>query len=78
MDLDVLVPRPRVQLVSVQEIPRRARSADQDDSVVQANLELPDEPLTTLCERTIRNHDPCISCSAHFLKLTVDRRWSPS
>ncbi|MFF4287635.1 Ni/Fe hydrogenase subunit alpha [Streptomyces sp. NPDC001633] len=32
-----------------------------------------DAELTTLCERTIRNHDPCISCSTHFLDLTVAR-----
>lgn len=32
-----------------------------------------DAELTALCERTIRNHDPCISCSAHFLDLTVER-----
>ncbi|MEU2266701.1 nickel-dependent hydrogenase large subunit [Streptomyces olindensis] len=32
-----------------------------------------DEELTRLCERAIRNHDPCISCSAHFLDLTIDR-----
>ncbi|MFE2865996.1 Ni/Fe hydrogenase subunit alpha [Embleya sp. NPDC059259] len=32
-----------------------------------------DAELTALCERVIRNHDPCISCSAHFLDLTVDR-----
>ncbi|MFJ5117190.1 Ni/Fe hydrogenase subunit alpha [Kitasatospora sp. NPDC088548] len=32
-----------------------------------------DEELTALCERAIRNHDPCISCSAHFLDLTVER-----
>lgn len=25
------------------------------------------------CEKLIRNYDPCISCSTHFLKLTVDR-----
>ena len=25
------------------------------------------------CERLIRCYDPCISCSTHFLKLTVDR-----
>ena len=28
-------------------------------------------------ERAIRNHDPCISCSAHFLDLTVPPRLSP-
>ncbi|MFF9119976.1 Ni/Fe hydrogenase subunit alpha [Streptomyces massasporeus] len=32
-----------------------------------------DEELTVLCERAIRNHDPCISCSTHFLDLTIDR-----
>jgi coenzyme F420-reducing hydrogenase alpha subunit len=32
-----------------------------------------DEELTHLCERAIRNHDPCISCATHFLDLTVDR-----
>jgi hypothetical protein len=29
--------------------------------------------LTRRCEQPIRNYDPCISCSAHFLDLTVDR-----
>lgn len=33
-----------------------------------------DAALTALCERTIRNYDPCISCSAHFLDLTVVRQ----
>jgi coenzyme F420-reducing hydrogenase alpha subunit len=32
-----------------------------------------DAELTALCERAIRNHDPCISCAAHFLDLTVER-----
>ncbi|AKN17840.1 Ni/Fe hydrogenase subunit alpha [Mycobacterium haemophilum] len=41
--------------------------------VVSENLSLDDGELTALCERVIRNHDPCISCSAHFLRLTVDR-----
>jgi coenzyme F420-reducing hydrogenase alpha subunit len=41
--------------------------------LVAANLSLDDATLTSLCERSIRNHDPCISCSAHFLTLTIDR-----
>lgn len=41
--------------------------------LVAANLALDDASLTSLCEKSIRNHDPCISCSAHFLTLTVDR-----
>ncbi|MGW9030292.1 Ni/Fe hydrogenase subunit alpha [Streptomyces sp. NPDC055722] len=32
-----------------------------------------DADLTRLCERAIRNHDPCISCSAHFLDLDIAR-----
>ncbi|MFD9093241.1 Ni/Fe hydrogenase subunit alpha [Streptomyces collinus] len=45
---------------------------------VQARLHRPgpaadDEELTHLCERAIRNHDPCISCAAHFLDVTVER-----
>jgi coenzyme F420-reducing hydrogenase alpha subunit len=35
--------------------------------------ETTDAELASLCERVIRNHDPCISCSAHFLDLTVER-----
>lgn len=42
--------------------------------VVSENLELDDAALTDLCERVIRNYDPCISCSTHFLTLTVQRR----
>jgi coenzyme F420-reducing hydrogenase alpha subunit len=36
-------------------------------------LDLPDEKLQWQCEQAIRNYDPCISCSTHFLKLTVER-----
>ncbi|WP_030681162.1 Ni/Fe hydrogenase subunit alpha [Streptomyces sp. NRRL B-1347] len=35
--------------------------------------DLTDAELTDVCERTIRNHDPCISCATHFLDLTVVR-----
>jgi sulfhydrogenase subunit alpha len=43
-------------------------------AAVGAHLDLADAELTALCERTIRNYDPCISCSAHFLDLRVERR----
>ena len=42
--------------------------------VVSDNLSLDDAALTTLCEKVIRSYDPCISCSTHFLTLTVERR----
>ncbi len=32
-----------------------------------------DEEAARDCERLVRCYDPCISCSTHFLKLTVDR-----
>jgi coenzyme F420-reducing hydrogenase alpha subunit len=35
------------------------------------NLHLDDHRLTALCEQAIRNYDLCISCSIHFLRLTV-------
>ncbi|MFN6545105.1 Ni/Fe hydrogenase subunit alpha [Mycolicibacterium nivoides] len=41
--------------------------------LITANSGLDDVALTALCERSIRNHDPCISCAAHFLTLVVDR-----
>jgi len=51
------------------------QAAIEDDlrRVISANLDHDDASLTALCEQTIRNHDPCISCAAHFLTLTVCR-----
>jgi coenzyme F420-reducing hydrogenase alpha subunit len=36
-------------------------------------LSMDDEALRWRCEQTIRNYDPCISCSCHFLRLEVER-----
>ncbi|MDM8521103.1 Ni/Fe hydrogenase subunit alpha [Anaerolineales bacterium HSG6] len=36
-------------------------------------LDLSDDDLTWQCEQAIRNYDPCISCSTHFLKLHIER-----
>jgi sulfhydrogenase subunit alpha len=36
-------------------------------------IELPQEKLQWQCEQAVRNYDPCISCSTHFLKLNVER-----
>jgi sulfhydrogenase subunit alpha len=41
--------------------------------LVSSNLSLDDAALTALCEKLIRSYDPCISCSTHFLTLTVRR-----
>ena len=34
-------------------------------------LSLPDDEMTLKCEMLVRAYDPCISCSAHFLKLNI-------
>ncbi len=39
--------------------------------VAQGALELGDDELRWRCEQSVRNHDPCISCAAHFLDVTV-------
>jgi coenzyme F420-reducing hydrogenase alpha subunit len=40
---------------------------------VEQHIDLADDYLRSQCEQMIRNYDPCISCSTHFLKLDVDR-----
>ncbi|MAT72772.1 MAG: Ni/Fe hydrogenase subunit alpha [Planctomycetaceae bacterium] len=37
-------------------------------------VDMPDEQAALRCEHLIRNYDPCISCSVHWLKFT--RSWS--
>ncbi len=43
-------------------------------AVAGTMVDAPDEDIRHRCEQTIRNYDPCISCSAHAFKLTVERR----
>ncbi len=40
---------------------------------VRKNLELPEDKLAWLCEQVVRNYDPCISCSCHFLNLRIEK-----
>ena len=42
-------------------------------TVASAMIDAPDDAIRDRCEQTIRNYDPCISCSTHFLKLSVTR-----
>ena len=49
------------------------RIEDDVRHVVERAIDQPDPVLADLCERAVRNHDPCISCATHFLKLEVDR-----
>jgi len=41
--------------------------------LVTKSLHLPESELTRRCEQAIRNYDPCISCSTHFLKLHLEK-----
>ncbi len=36
-------------------------------------LALPEDAARRLCETAIRSYDPCISCSTHFLRLSIER-----
>jgi coenzyme F420-reducing hydrogenase alpha subunit len=51
------------------------QTAIEDDlrRFVERNLELPNDRLTWLCEQTVRNYDPCISCATHALKVHLER-----
>jgi coenzyme F420-reducing hydrogenase alpha subunit len=40
---------------------------------VTRRIETPADQLRAECEHVIRNYDPCISCSTHFLNLEIER-----
>ncbi len=40
---------------------------------VPQNINTAHDKLTWQCEQVIRNYDPCISCSTHFLKLHIEQ-----
>lgn len=40
---------------------------------VPGRLDTPHDTLTWQCEQIIRNYDPCISCSTHYLKLYIEQ-----
>jgi coenzyme F420-reducing hydrogenase alpha subunit len=41
--------------------------------LVPFHLNLTHDELTWRCEQAVRNHDPCISCATHSLKLHLER-----
>ncbi len=49
---------------------QRAIEADLRDFAAP-RLGMDHEILTSECEKAVRNHDPCISCAAHFLDLRL-------
>lgn len=40
---------------------------------VQRIVDQPELEIESQCERLVRSYDPCISCSTHFLRLTLER-----
>jgi sulfhydrogenase subunit alpha len=42
-------------------------------AVAQTVIDQPDEVIRHRCEQSIRNFDPCISCSTHFLNFRIRR-----
>lgn len=64
-------------IVSARIVPPTSQNqlSIEDDlrEIATRNMDLPEDALRARCEQTIRNHDPCISCSTHFLKLAVHR-----
>lgn len=42
-------------------------------NLVEKYQSLDDVELTKRCESGVRNYDPCISCSTHFLNVKIDR-----
>jgi sulfhydrogenase subunit alpha len=49
------------------------RIEDDLRSLVTRSLDLDEAALTNMCERAIRNYDPCISCATHFLDFELIR-----
>ena len=47
---------------------------DLTSSLHYVGLDQGETELRQHCERVIRNYDPCISCSTHFLKLKLERQ----
>ncbi len=65
------------RIASATIVPPTAQNQKQIEAdlraVVAVNADAADADLKWRCEQTIRNYDPCISCSTHFLDLTVER-----
>jgi coenzyme F420-reducing hydrogenase alpha subunit len=70
LDADGLVTSARIVPPTSQN---QASIEDDLRRFVADRLDLDDERLTWQCEQAIRNYDPCISCSTHFLDLRIER-----
>jgi coenzyme F420-reducing hydrogenase alpha subunit len=59
--------------ISAPTTSNQKRIEDDVRHLVERSLHLDQAHLTDMCERAIRNHDPCISCATHFLQLNLVR-----
>jgi sulfhydrogenase subunit alpha len=62
----------RISAPTSQNLP--CMEADLRIALEKFGLERPDAEIQLHAEMVIRNYDPCISCSAHFLTLNVTRK----
>ncbi len=65
------------KIVSAKIVPPTSQNQAQIEAdlrrMVPQQLHLNDDSLGIACERLVRNYDPCISCSTHFLKIRIER-----
>jgi coenzyme F420-reducing hydrogenase alpha subunit len=47
-------------------------------AMLPALVSADDLVIATACEKAVRNYDPCISCSTHFLRVKIERHDSPA
>ena len=62
----------RISAPTSQNLP--CMEADLRVALEKFGLDRPDHEIQLHAEMVIRNYDPCISCSAHFLTLNVTRK----
>jgi sulfhydrogenase subunit alpha len=66
------------QVTSANIIPPTSQNQSQIEEDLRSYLPLilsqPDDLVAMACERLVRSYDPCISCSTHFLKVTLERQ----
>jgi sulfhydrogenase subunit alpha len=71
-----LAPDGRIEEAKIVPPTSQNQKRIEDDlrDVVARSVDLDDAHLADACEKAVRNHDPCISCATHFLRLDVERR----
>ncbi len=61
-------------IVGIAQAAQNLRQMEADlRSYVPQVLDLPEDKAAIRCEMAVRNYDPCISCSTHFLKVKIER-----